>query len=135
MFFPAPASLPCRSSSLLTSLNFHCTDRRMGLREGKAHMKGHRIRHVFSYQEARDFRDASLSNFDLMVNTPQYIAEKGLFMGTEWESHGGWGKALNRNGVGKWRRKEGRSEIKIKRNGAGQCCIETYCFVNQELEG
>lgn len=71
----------------------------------------------------------------LLVNTPQYIAEKGLFMGTEWESHGGWGKALNRNGVGKWRRKEGRSEIKIKRNGAGQCCIETYCFVNQELEG
>lgn len=50
----------------------------------------------------------------LLVN-PQYIAEKGLFMSTEWESHGGWGKALNRNGVGKWRRKEGRSEIKIKK--------------------
>ena len=71
----------------------------------------------------------------ILANTPQYIVEKGLFMGTEWESHGGWGKALNRNGVGKWRWKEGRSERKIKRNGAGQCCIETYYFVNQELEG
>lgn len=48
---------------------------------------------------------------------------------------GDGGKGLNRDGVGKQRRKEGRRERKIKRNGAGQWRIETYYFVNQELEG